>query len=168
MQFLNAAAIMAIAFSLPAMTAKSGATPKCVADSKLLTSVPQKFSLAILAPDGKGRINLQVADPVIVIPYGLYSGISIDVPQVGLANVDPTIFSLKNKKLITGGSDAEFLSDDRELSYIGLRSFVFNSNFPDDEPANFTATGACDSYGRSFVRLGGADGEFVARMDLLY
>lgn len=160
MQLLNVVAIMAITFSPPVMTAKPTAT-KCVPQSKILSSVPGKFSLAVLAPDSKGRIDLMASRPVVLEIYDIFSARYVDVPRIN--QLDSTFFTLKNKTLSVGDLEASFLPEEYEIAdFRGLQSFIFNPDlYFDVKPARFTATGACDSYGRSFLRLGGPDGEFV-------
>ena len=180
MHFLKAIAMMAplAIISWTAMTAASPApppssspTPKPIAKppkQQLISTLNKKFTLAVLAPDSKGKINLKVSDPVILNQYGLFSDQYVSLPLVGLANLAPTVFSLKNKKLRAEGSEgsseaseATLLPDQYEISLLGLRSFVF---FPDvgTKPVNFTAVQASDSYGRTFLRLGRDDGEFFS------
>ena len=169
MKFLNIVATMAITFSLPAMTAPP--TPKCVPSSQPLSSVSGNFSLLILTPDDNGKIDLKNGQPLDYVKAGIYNALYINLPKVGRKNNnDPKIFTLNNKKLVARGLEAVFFDkvQDFNLRYRGLRAFIFDfSGYFNNDPAYFTAVGACDSYGQSFLRLGAADGEFCT-LELIF
>lgn len=167
MKFLQAVVIMSFALFLLVMTAPSRrpSTPGHYASRKLISSLTKHFKLAVLAADRKKRINLKASHPVVVHRYGNLSGVNVSILLAGLANDVGTEFSLKNGRLITNGTEASFLSRRPNFNLTGLQSFIF---FPDERtrdynPINFTAVETSDSYGRTFLRLGGDDGEFLLK-----
>ena len=91
---------------------------------------------------------------------GIFWGEDVDVLQLQPRN--RTIFSLKNKTLIADDFKAQFLGErSNPGDRYGIQVFGFNATpFLEPWPARFTATKACDSYGRRFLRLGGPDGKF--------
>lgn len=153
-----------VASFLPVVTATPPSTRKYDANSKPISSLSDKFTLTVLTPDSKGKINLKVSNPVILKSYWLFSEVLVSLPRVGLANLGAQTFSLKNKKLSAEGSEASLLPVKYEISFLGLRSFLFD---PDEragpyDSINFTAVHTTDSYGRRFLRLGAGDGEFLS------
>lgn len=130
-----------------------------VAKPKLISTLKDQFTLRVLAPDSKGKINLKHSDPLIAeLPELEKPGFTV-YPETALANTDATVFSLENNKLILGSYTAALTPSDTNI-YGGFRSFVFASDV-ETEPVNFTATKASDSYGKSFLRLGSDDGKSV-------
>lgn len=172
MRFLDSIVIMAPAFFLHAVTATPLTTSKeCVPNPKIISSLTDSFTLAIVAEDRDGRNNLKNSNPVILSTVGLFSGVEASRPAVDTANLsksNPVGFLLKKGKLIfEGGSEAALLGPRAKPNVRGLRQFLFDPkpdpSFVPLEPINFTATGACDSLGRSYLRLGTEDGEFFLR-----
>ena len=165
MQLLNTIAIMAIAFSLPAMTAEP---VNCAANTTILPNSRAIFTLAVLVPDDNGKIDVGVSSALRLRPYDVSGSQSVYVPNIGQGV--QSIFTLQNKKLFTTGNvktiEATFIGRGDEISRRGWRSFVWGSTYF-DTPAEFTVTEDCDSFGRSFPRLGGADGKLVISNYLL-
>ena len=168
MQFLNAIAVMSIAFSLPVVTAKPY-IPKCVADPTILSSVPRKFALGVLGYDDQGRINSTAPSPIEVSEFSLSTGQFVYTPYIGPSQKCATIFSLKNKKLFAIDSEAAFLPQaENYVAKRGLQLPVFTP-FLKDIPALsnasvalFTVREACDSYNQKFLRLSGPTGEYLS------
>lgn len=160
MQLLNAVAIMAIAFSIPAMTAEPD---DCVPSTTISSNSNIIFQLEILIPDDDGKTDVGVSRFLKLRPFNLSSSLSVNVPSVG--QPDARVFFLRDKKLSTDENngdtvEATFLGADDEISTVGWRSFVWAST-SDDASANFTITGDCDSFGNSFFRLGGNEGKLM-------
>lgn len=162
MQFLNAIAIMVIAFSLPIITTKPY-TSKCIADPTILSSVPKKFALAIVSPNNNNNNSINSTDllwPLALSWYSLPTGQFVPAPFTSDYSV--TIFTLKNKRLSAIGIEATFLPEEYDAdAKRGLQVPVFTPDF-NFTPALFTAREACDSYNRKFLRLGGPDGEYAS------
>lgn len=184
MQVLKATVIMAFACLVPVITASLSSSVEYVANSKLISTLHDNFTLVVLITNEKDELNLEKSDPLLISTFvfskvpllidpnscddGICDPRAIDrgfdyiqatIPVTGLANIHPTTFSLKNKKLSTGGFDFELLSDNVKINP-DFDSFVFASDLP-TVPINFTAVGTSDSYGRKFLRLGADDGKFV-------
>ena len=151
---------MIIPFFLTSMIAADPSTRKCVANSKILSSVPGEFTLTALDNDDQGRLDLTASRLVGLEVYSIFWGEDVDVLQLQPRN--RTIFSLTNKTLIAGDFKAQFLGESSNPGgRYGIQVFGFNATpFLEPWPARFTATKACDSYGRRFLRLGGPDGKF--------
>ena len=150
---------MIAAVSLSILTAASPLIPKCIAKSKILLDVTGNFTLSVLVEDDQGKFDLTKALLVGNERFNTTGLSSLIQPQVGSLN--RTVYSLKHKILINGNFKSEFLYE-----LFGYQIWGFDYNGPDTLeppwPARFTATKACDSYGRRFLRLGGPDGEVSA------
>ena len=190
MKFLNVIAVMAIAFSLPAMTARPFSSPKSKPTSTvkpnsivkpratstvkstptpkgptILPSVPGEFSLQVLVPNERGKISLTDSRPVKIESDDVLSGAESDFPRVD-GDGKPAIFSLTDKKLFKEGFEATLLDKYYTFPSNGLRNIVWYG-FRNDDIARFTAVKAVDSYGKNFLRLGADDGEFLMQNHLL-
>ena len=82
------------------------------------------------------------------------------VPAPFTSDYSVTIFTLKNQRLSAIDIEATFLPEEYNAdAKRGLQVPVFTLDFK-FTPALFTATEACDSYNKKFLRLGGPDGEY--------
>lgn len=197
MQFLNAVAIMTIAFSLPPILTAQRFTSPCSKGYWLIlpSSSGRQFSLAVVIPDEKGKIDLTASRPVVVKPYEISATNVVSVPTIdltsptgpinGWATYDPnpdvlnvpdvtrTRFLLEDGilTLVNTGTKASFIPDEYK-NIAGFRDGSQVVGFDPDPRSNitqarFTATQARDSFGRSFFQLAGPDGE-SARLLLEY
>lgn len=147
-------------FSHCVMTASSPSGPKYTAKPTPISTFANEFTLAVLAADSEGKIDLTKTDPLIRSPSNPANPSSLDLLFTAYANVKPTVFALKNQKLSAGNDVLGFAAPEIETTGYGYRSFLFNpSGKIFAEAVNFTAVPTSDSYGRSFLRLGTDGGE---------
>lgn len=166
MQFINAIALITLASFIPTTTTAASPAPfRCVANPKPLSDLPKKFTLSVVLPDHRGRYDSKGSNPVVVQRDGLFSARYGELPFFNQRKTTPTVFSLKNEKLLVKDSEAALLNIFASPSLTGLLEFAWNTDLA-KTPLNFTATRACDSYGKSFLRLGGNDGELVVKKEV--
>jgi hypothetical protein len=168
MRFLHAIATVAVTFLLPLTTAvpqSSNASSGCVADPTVLDSLAGKFSIRVLAPDLEGKINLQVSSFLTVRDWYLDNYRVMQEAYIGIANRPGSVFMLENKRLylidVLFDQPAYYVLPQWDRSYEGRRGILWASDVGADGLVDITATGACDDFGNSFLRLGGNDGEFM-------
>lgn len=174
MNFFNARfAFMALSLSVMTAANPPSNSKECNAspNPEILSSVPEKFQLAVLVPDDKGKINLKasprryVTNGAISVPFGSETSYtSFWTAQISRKYDDPIVFSLENKTLEAGSYGKAWLlpyGDSSAFTTL-LDAIVFESNPTFDlRDALFTATEVSDSYGRDFLRLGGPDGKLL-------
>lgn len=65
--------------------AKPSPTPKSVTEPRLISTLTENLTLAVLDPDSKGRIILGISDLVVLGQCGVFSALSVSVLFVSLA-----------------------------------------------------------------------------------
>ena len=183
MQFFDLVIIMIIAFSPSATatkpisyhkynstltatpknvsTVEPSCTPECVASSEILSTVPGKFLLRLLFPDEDGKINSQCPRPINTPDFDPFPGFYLDLNLLPVLNERYLV--LENQALSIAYLEDYYAVTFGELNDITDFTFGFSSKDDRNTLLNFTATRACDDYGRSFVQLNSPDGECLTQ-----
>jgi hypothetical protein len=131
-------------FPALAVSAAYSTPPLCVVPAVLYTSLEKPFTLSALTPKNEQfSVVPEPADP---------SKETASKPIITRRQeLVPTLFSLKDGKLIRKDFNAEFLPI-LKIFPPRLIAFVWGGQSP-RSPANFTAAYACDAEGQQFLEL---------------
>ena len=157
MRVLNSLSSAILAISLTtAVATPTEKAPACIIPLVIFESLPNAFSLSAVA-NSIPTSNVANPFPVRAVPP-FPSKKAFSELILSNARIAPTLFKLKNGKLILDGCEAKELPV-IEIFPPVLREFVFGGNFPSSS-LNFTASFTCDNKGKQFLRLASEEGEF--------